>query len=556
MGKRERGGAADGASGAVAGCRAARHGRDRGARGVVGRAGAAVSGSVLPGAAGRAPGAQEPAARRRDRGAAAAARGERVHRHAAACRPGEGAHGRRGRAGGPPAAGRAAGDRAGGGARGARAGSARQSCRCGWRRPDPPVRSHARGARPADRGERRRRCGGAAGADPVVGSGAVSNDHRRARRGARRRAPGIGGPSCAGAARRRAGGHSGGGNGSAGSGGERAALCGARCALRGAGDRAAQAWTRGSERRVTRDRRLVAGLDLGSTKTCAVIAEVVGDLPRLPLAKVLGVGLAKNSGVRRGMVRDIDETKRSVVAAQRAGYRVADLVLEPLAASYAVLTEDEKELGVALVEVGGGSTGVTIFHEGKIRHLASLRYAGSHVTQDLVQGLGVTQADAERLKERHGVAYGPLVDAEEMVNLPSTPSQGARQASRELLSHIIHERVDEIFQFVAREFERAGYGAGRLPAGVVLTGGTAHLPGMVELAREAFAAPVRAGAPEMGISGLVDSVQAPRYAVPVGLVLYAARKLAQGAAPGGSLVRSAGMEKLFGPLKRWLQDFF
>ncbi len=391
---------------------------------------------------------------------------------------------------------------------------------------------------------------------------------------------------------------------------------------------------------MTRDRRLVAGLDLGSTKTCAVIAEVVGDLPRLPLAKVLGVGLAKNSGVRRGMVRDIDETKRSVVAAlrdaermagvvvkdvtcgiagehvsartstgvvaltgeevapsdvgrvnevaravslgrdnellhdipqeyvvdqqrgivdpvgmtgtrlevemylvtvqstaaqnlrkavQRAGYRVADLVLEPLAASYAVLTEDEKELGVALVEVGGGSTGVTIFHEGKIRHLASLRYAGSHVTQDLVQGLGVTQADAERLKERHGVAYGPLVDAEEMVNLPSTPSQGARQASRELLSHIIHERVDEIFQFVAREFERAGYGAGRLPAGVVLTGGTAHLPGMVELAREAFATPVRAGAPEMGISGLVDSVQAPRYAVPVGLVLYAARKLAQGA---------------------------
>jgi len=243
-------------------------------------------------------------------------------------------------------------------------------------------------------------------------------------------------------------------------------------------------------------------------------------------------------------------------AVQRAGYRVADLVLEPLAASYAVLTEDEKELGVALVEVGGGSTGVTIFHEGKIRHLASLRYAGSHVTQDLVQGLGVTQADAERLKERHGVAYGPLVDADEMVNLPSTPSQGARQASRELLSHIIHERVDEIFQFVAREFERAGYGAGRLPAGVVLTGGTAHLPGMVELAREAFAAPVRAGAPEMGISGLVDSVQAPRYAVPVGLVLYAARKVAQGAAPGGSLVRSAGMEKLLGPLKRWLQDFF
>ncbi len=244
------------------------------------------------------------------------------------------------------------------------------------------------------------------------------------------------------------------------------------------------------------ERRLVAGLDLGSTKTCAVIAEVVGDLPRAPLAKVLGVGLAKNAGVRRGMVRDIDETTRSVAAAlkdaermagvkvtdvtcgiagehvsargstgvvavsrdeisaqdvgrvnevaravslgrdhellhdipqeyivdqqrgisdpvgmtgtrlevemylvtvqstaaqnlrksvQRAGYRVADLVLEPLAASYAVLTDDEKELGVALVEVGGNSTGVAIFHDGKIRHLASLKYAGAHVTNDLVR---------------------------------------------------------------------------------------------------------------------------------------------------------------------------
>jgi cell division protein FtsA len=414
------------------------------------------------------------------------------------------------------------------------------------------------------------------------------------------------------------------------------------------------------------ERRLVAGLDLGSTKTCAVIAELVGDLPRAPLAKILGVGLAKNSGVRRGVVRDIDETTRSVAAAlkdaermagarvpdvtcgiagehvtargsagvvavsgeeitpqdvarvnevaravslgrdhellhdipqeykvdqqggisdpvgmtgtrlevemylvtvqstaaqnlrksvQRAGYRVADLVLEPLAASYAVLTDDEKELGVALVEVGGSSTGVAIFHEGKIRHLASLKFAGGHVTSDLVQGLSVTQSDAERLKERHGTAYAPLVDPGEMVTLPSTAGQGARSAPRELVAHIIHQRVDEIFQLVGREFERAGYAGGRLPAGVVLSGGTAHLPGMIELAREVFAVPVRAGNPEQGISGLVDSVQAPRFAVPVGLVLYAVRKSAGGGSAPGVLFGGAP-EKLFGPLKRWLQDFF
>jgi cell division protein FtsA len=320
------------------------------------------------------------------------------------------------------------------------------------------------------------------------------------------------------------------------------------------------------------ERQLVAGLDIGSTKTCAVIAEVTGDLPRAPLAKILGVGLAKNSGVRRGVVRDIEETTRSVVqalrdaqrmagvkvtdvtcgiagehvsarnssgvvavsgeeiaetdrrrvtevaravslgrdhellhdipqeymvdqqkgiadpigmtgmrlevemvlvtvqstaaqnlrkAVQRAGYRVADLVLEPLAAALAVLTEDERELGVALVEVGGGSTGVAIFHEGKIRHLASIKFAGMHVTNDLVQGLSVTQADAERIKERYGVAYEPLVDPNEMVDLPSTPGQGARQAPRQLIAHVIHQRVDEVFQLVSRELERAGYGCRR-----------------------------------------------------------------------------------------------
>jgi len=113
-----------------------------------------------------------------------------------------------------------------------------------------------------------------------------------------------------------------------------------------------------------------------------------------------------------------------------------------------------------------------------------------------------------------------------------------------------------VFQLVAREFEKAGY-AGRLPAGVVLTGGTAHLPGIVELARDVFATPVRAGAPERDISGLVDSVQAPRYAVPVGLVLYAARRVAHGQAAGGvPLVGSGAVEKWLGPLKRWLQDFF
>ena len=405
--------------------------------------------------------------------------------------------------------------------------------------------------------------------------------------------------------------------------------------------------------------RLVAGLDLGSTKTCAVIAEATGDA-RVLGAKMLGVGVARATGVRRGVVRDIEETTRSIVQAmrdaermagvqvpavfcgiagehvaartstglasvtgdeisradvdrvddvaravtlgrdhellhhipqeykvdnqggisdpvgmtglrlevemylvsvqstaaqnlrksvERAGYRVAELVLEPLAAALAVLTEEEKELGCALVELGGGSTNVAIFRDGKIRHIASLRFAGAHVTNDLVQGLGITQADAERLKERHGVAYMPLVDPDETIDLPSTPGQGPRQAKRELIAHIIHQRLDEVFGLVMRELVET-HVADRLPAGIVLTGGGAQLPGVVELARDVFASPARLGIPGRWISGLVDSVQAPRYAVPVGLALFGARGRVGGIGGEGRV------DRFLAPVRRWFQDFF
>ncbi|HEX9581856.1 MAG TPA: cell division protein FtsA [Gemmatimonadales bacterium] len=405
--------------------------------------------------------------------------------------------------------------------------------------------------------------------------------------------------------------------------------------------------------------RLVAGLDLGSTKTCAVIAEATGDA-RVLGAKMLGVGVARATGVRRGVVRDIEETTRSIVQAmrdaermagvqvpavfcgiagehvaartstglasvtgdeisradvdrvddvaravtlgrdhellhhipqeykvdnqggisdpvgmtglrlevemylvsvqstaaqnlrksvERAGYRVAELVLEPLAAALAVLTEEEKELGCALVELGGGSTNVAIFRDGKIRHIASLRFAGAHVTSDLVQGLGITQADAERLKERHGVAYMPLVDPDETIDLPSTPGQGPRQAKRELIAHIIHQRLDEVFGLVMRELVET-HVADRLPAGIVLTGGGAQLPGVVELARDVFASPARLGIPGRWISGLVDSVQAPRYAVPVGLALFGARGRVGGIGGEGRV------DRFLAPVRRWFQDFF
>ena len=176
------------------------------------------------------------------------------------------------------------------------------------------------------------------------------------------------------------------------------------------------------------------------------------------------------------------------------------------------------------------------------------------MTGDIVHGLQVTQHDAERLKERYVAAYEPLVAEQDVFDLPSTPAQGARSAHRRVLAHIMHMRLQEILEYALDEVTRAGYHQ-RLPAGVVLTGGGAQAPGIVELARDVFALPARIGVPGERLRGLADSVESPVMAVPVGLVLYGARQVAgSGFGTGGR--RSLGVDKYFAPVKRWLQDFF
>jgi cell division protein FtsA len=240
---------------------------------------------------------------------------------------------------------------------------------------------------------------------------------------------------------------------------------------------------------------------------------------------------------------------------ERAGYHVGEFVLEPLAASLAVLTPDEVELGCALVELGGGSTNIAIFQSGKIRHTGSLLCAGGHVTADIVHGLQVTQLDAERLRERYGGAYEPLVPESDVIELPSTPGQGPRSAQRRVLAHIMHMRFQEVLEYAQDEISRAGYHQ-RLPAGVILSGGGALTPGIVELARDVFAMPARCGIPGQKLRGLADSVESPRMAVAAGLALYGARQIALGSGFGSGARRSPAVERVFGPVKRWLQDFF
>jgi cell division protein FtsA len=415
--------------------------------------------------------------------------------------------------------------------------------------------------------------------------------------------------------------------------------------------------------------RLVAALDIGSSRTTVVIAEVVGDLPRRPTLKILGVGQTRTTGIRRGVVSDIEETTQSIKRAmldaermagatidsvyvgisgehvqamtskgivavsgdeigksdvervndvaraqaipqdrellhaipqeysvdrnngirdpigmlgmrletemylvtigsspasnlrrsvERAGYKVQELVVEPLASSLAVLTEDEKELGVALVEMGAETTDFAIFHEGKIRLIGTLSYGGANVSNDIVHGLGLTQADAERIKERYGCAYEPLVDASEVIELPSTVTQGYRQIPRELLAHIIHQRVDEIFEIVRKEFETAGL-LSRLSAGIVLTGGAASMQGVAELANDVFGLGLRVGSPGSNLDGLRDAVDAPRFATVVGLAQFGALRTSLTGGQKGRRDRSGAnpsVDRIAQRVKTWLQDFF
>ncbi len=241
---------------------------------------------------------------------------------------------------------------------------------------------------------------------------------------------------------------------------------------------------------------------------------------------------------------------------ERAGYKIRELVLEPLASALAVLTEDEKELGVALIELGAGTTDIAVFHEGKIRHLGTMPYGGNTVTSDLVHGLGITQADAEQLKDAYGCAYEPLADPDQLIELPASGSQPERHVSRDLMTHIIHQRMDEIFGRVQRDIQTSGF-QGKLNAGIVLTGGGAALEGVSSLAADVFGVAVRVGVPGTRLSGLSERVAEPGFATSAGLVLYGAHRVAlsgTGARRGGRA--GAGVDKLASRLKDWVQDFF
>ena len=222
----------------------------------------------------------------------------------------------------------------------------------------------------------------------------------------------------------------------------------------------------------------------------------------------------------------ITSTQNVVKCCDRSGLHVSDLVLEPLAAAEAVITPEERELGVALVDIGGGTTDIVVFHNGAVKHTAVLPIGGNHLTNDIATGLRTPFADAEKIKQRFGCALSNLVSREETIEVPSVGGRGPRVLSRHILAEIIEPRVEEIFALVAREVARSGY-EDVLASGVVVTGGSTVLEGVPELAEQVFHLPVRLGVP-LQVGGLVDVVSSPMYATGVGLVLHGLHRTSLG----------------------------
>ena len=235
----------------------------------------------------------------------------------------------------------------------------------------------------------------------------------------------------------------------------------------------------------------------------------------------------------------------------RAGLHVRDLLAGPLAAAEAVLTSEERELGVALVDVGGGTIDVVVYQAGSIRHTAVLPVGGGHVTSDLAAALCTPPAEAEHLKQRHGSALAALTPAEQTIEVPGLGGRAPHHLSRRALAEVIEPRAEEMLMLARAEIERAGcYQA--LASGVVLTGGGAVLEHMTTLAERVFRLPVRLGAP-LHLNSLVDAVASPMYSTAVGLVLHGLKQDGHGRRGEGVLGHIGVVgERMMG----WLREFF
>ena len=240
-----------------------------------------------------------------------------------------------------------------------------------------------------------------------------------------------------------------------------------------------------------------------------------------------------------------------VKCVQRCGLEVEDIVLEQLAASYAVLTEDEKELGAALIDIGGGTTDIAVFHDGAIKHTAVIPIAGDQVTNDIAISLRTPTQYAEEIKIKYACALSQLANSDETIEVPSVGDRPPRRLARQTLAEVVEPRYEELFTLVSNEMRRSGFEE-MIAAGIVITGGSSKMEGAVELAEEIFHMPVRLGMPQY-VRGLGEIVRNPIHATGVGILLYARNK---GEQQSLEATAQGNFREIWGRMRTWFQGNF
>lgn len=250
----------------------------------------------------------------------------------------------------------------------------------------------------------------------------------------------------------------------------------------------------------------------------------------------------------------VSAAQNIVKCVRRCGLEVDDIILEQLASSLSVLTEDEKELGVCMVDIGGGTTDISVFTEGAIRHTAVIPIAGDQVTNDIAVALRTPTQHAEDIKKKYGCALTQIASSDESIEVPSVGERPPRKLARQTLAEVIEPRIEELYGLILAELRRSGF-EDLIGSGIVLTGGSAKMEGMIDLAEEVFHMPVRLGIPQ-GVGGLSGVVHNPIYATGVGLVLFGAK--ARGGSRYGLLPPSAavGIQGVLSKMKSWFQGNF
>jgi len=236
---------------------------------------------------------------------------------------------------------------------------------------------------------------------------------------------------------------------------------------------------------------------------------------------------------------------------RRCGLEVNDLILQPLASAMAVLSEDEKDLGVCLVDIGGGTSDIAVFTQGAIRHTAVIPIAGDQITNDIAMALRTPTKEAEEIKRRYGCALRELADPQEMVEVPGVGERGSKKMSRQTLAEVIEPRVEELYSLVQAELRRSGFEE-LLSSGIVITGGSAAMQGMIELGEEVFHMPVRLGLPSYA-GGLSEVIRNPRYSTGVGLLMAG---LSQHQRQQIEKMQSGSFKQIVGRMRKWFETNF